>query len=114
MIDLVRSIQAHLTPDLLKPQYRGSEIPYYGHCYVASEALYHALGGEDSGWVPARARDGNGIVHWWLEKDDQILDVTREQYDARDLEPPYAQGRRAGFLTKQPSRRARTLLDRLP
>jgi len=45
MTDPIKKIQAALTPDLLKAQYRGSDIPYYGHCYVAAEALYHLLGG---------------------------------------------------------------------
>jgi hypothetical protein len=111
---LIEKIQTALSPDLLKPEYRGSDIPLYGHCYVASEALYHVIGGGDSEYTPARARDAEGVVHWWLESDGgQILDPTAIQYESRGIEPPYEQGRRAGFLTKEPSRRARVVLDRV-
>lgn len=111
---LPQKIREALTPDLLKPRFRGSGIPYYGHCYVASEALYHALGGKEAGYTPVRARDSEGTVHWWLEDGaGTIIDVTKDQYESRGLVPPYAEGRRAGFLTKGPSKRAAILLARI-
>ena len=48
--DLVKKLQSHLTDDLRRPPYKGSSNPLTGHCYVASEALYHLLGSRD--WVP--------------------------------------------------------------
>lgn len=112
---LVRKIRSVLTPDLLKPQYRkhwSPGNPTFGHCYVASEALYHLLGGDRSEWMPARGRDKNG-VHWWLEHREtgKILDPTADQY--QKAKPPYQNGRRAGFLTKQPSKRAQEVMRRI-
>jgi len=53
----------------------------FGHCYIASEALFHALGGFYTSWRPVRARDPKGIVHWWLEDESgAILDLTKDQY----------------------------------
>ena len=95
--ELIAQLQAHLTPDLLKPAYReqNRENPLFGHCYVASEALYHLLGGRASGWYPVHARDAENIVHWWLEKaSGERLDPTAGQYTSQGLTPPYPQGRR--------------------
>ena len=102
--DLVRSSK------LLKPEYLEIETPMAGHCYVASEALYHAMGGKEAGWVPEGTRWG-GFPHWWLRSPSgEQVDLTAEQFD----EPvPYEAGRGQGFLTKLPSRRAQVVLDAL-
>jgi len=110
MQDLIKRIQSVLEPSLLKKGYEGSHR-LSGHCYAASEALYHALGGQDSEWFPVRARDDENITHWWLENEEgEILDPTHEQYTEQEKTPPYAHGRRGGFLTKEPSKRARKIL----
>jgi hypothetical protein len=102
----VRVVQQHLTPDLLKPEHRGQEHPHAGHCYVASEALYH-LGLKELGYTPVRGRDPNGVMHWWLRgPEGHIVDATAGQY----THPPYAEGVPGGFLTKRPSMRAIALL----
>lgn len=114
--ELISTIQESLSPDLLKPEYReaNKSNPMFGHCYVASEALFHALGGFSMSWRPVRARDLEGIVHWWLEDEaGGILDPTADQYLSQNKEPPYAQGRKAGYLTRDPSKRSRVLLDRI-
>jgi len=105
--------QASLDPPLLKKGH-GSEHPLSGHCYVAAEALYHALGGHESQWFPVRARDVQGACHWWLENfQGDILDPTSAQYTSRGVMPPYEHGRRDGFLTIYPSKRAQVVLDRM-
>jgi hypothetical protein len=109
-------IIAALTPDLLKPAYRflyHPDNPTAGHCYHASEALFHLLGGQKSEWVPTRAKDDEGITHWWLENrtNGARLDPTSEQYFQGNRTPPYETGKRGGFLTKGPSKRARALLS---
>lgn len=110
-------IKQHLTPDLLKPRFRRKaegQHPTFGHCYVAAEALYHLLGGREAGLKAVRGRDDQGIVHWWLEDaEGAILDPTAEQYTSKGLSPPYERGRAAGFLTREPSKRARVLMDRV-
>jgi hypothetical protein len=83
-----------------------------GNCYVASEALYHLLGGKRAGWTPVRTSMGRD-THWWLRhKSGLILDVTKSQFRGH-VEPIYETGRGAGFLTKRPSRRARKLMKEL-
>lgn len=114
---LVRRIQSVLSPDLLLPKFRKMCPPdahkTWGQCYAATEALFHALGGFDGEWVPARGKDDDGIVHWWLEhkQSGEILDPTSEQYTSRGQQPPYDRGRRAGFLTRDPSKRAAQILQ---
>ena len=97
---LMQRLQENLTPDLLKPGYGGSHR-VAGHCYVASEALWHLTGKK---LHPTRARDEQGVVHWWLEDDDgNIFDVTADQYLEAGSKPPWEDGQRKGFLTKEPS-----------
>lgn len=98
-----------LTPDLLEKRFRGGG-PLSGHCYAGSEALYHLLGGKSAGWTPQFIRHEN-LPHWYLKHESgQIVDVTAEQFTAP---VPYAQGKGKGFLTKSPSRRAQTIIERV-
>lgn len=106
---IVKAVRRHLTPDLLKPQYRGQPHPMAGHCYVAAEACHHLLKriGIESRPVSGRHR---GVSHWWLLVGGEVVDPTADQFS----EPvDYSQGRRRGFLTKGPSRRARILMARV-
>lgn len=99
-----------------------------GNCYVAVEALYHLMGGKASAWVPMRVRH-EGDVHWFLgwkvyaaehPMDRQrrytepiaavVIDPTAKQFKTP---VPYHLGRPAGFLTKEPSKRARALMEKM-
>lgn len=93
-----------------------------GNCYVTCEALYHLLGGKAAGLTPHTVRH-DGDVHWYLVQDVYldtsagssrraalVLDPTRAQFKTA---PPYHLGRGRGFLTREPSRRARDLMDRM-
>lgn len=106
---LVRQVVEALTPALLRPGYGGSH-PLAGHCYVASEALYHLLGGKDAGWTPEFVRHQN-VPHWYLRgPDGQVLDVTAAQFSTT---PDYSKGRPKGFLTREPSKRARIVIEKI-
>lgn len=112
---LTNKIKSNLSPDLLKPEYKmfNKYNPTFGHCYVASEALFHLAGGKASGLSIKRARDASNISHWWLESEEgQIFDPTSEQYEHFGTKPPYDSGVSTGFLTKTPSKRAQVLMDR--
>jgi hypothetical protein len=114
---MINRIISALSEDLLKPEFRKKGMPKtYGHCYIASEALYH-LCGKDMGYKPFHARDDDGIVHWWLQKENNItktiMDPTASQYTDRGLTPPYVKGRKGGFLTKEPSLRTKILMVRV-
>jgi hypothetical protein len=98
-----------------------------GNCYVCVEALYHLLGGKESGWVPHTVRH-EGNVHWYLARRlvppgsrggteapvamliRIVLDPTRKQF--KEI-PPYHLGRGRGFLTRRPSKRARALMKEM-
>lgn len=81
-----------------------------GNCYVASEALFHILGGKDAGWTVMRLKLRKD-THWYLQhRSGVIVDPSVKQFSRR---PPYWKGRATGFLTKQPSRRARILMELL-
>lgn len=104
---LVDQVLSVLTPDLLKPMYReeNEKNPTFGHCYVASEAIYHLDGKK---LQPYYGKDDRGITHWWLmdERNHILVDATCEQYYSKGLKPPYESGIRSSFLTNEPSKRA--------
>lgn len=99
-----------------------------GNCYVACEALYHLLGGKEAGWVPHTVHH-EGSIHWYLVHRDEpeartrvakletsivgsqlVLDPTVSQFKTK---PNYWKGRGRGFLTKEPSRRAQALMEKM-
>lgn len=93
-----------------------------GNCYVTCEALYHLMGGRAAGLVPHTVRH-EGDVHWFLvkkinpfhngpawTKPHVIIDPTAQQFKTP---PPYHKGAGRGFLTKQPSKRARALMEQM-
>lgn len=106
LMDLVVS---QLTDDLRKAPYRGDPNPLTGHCYVASEALYHLLGSDE--WKPCNISH-EGSPHWYLtnRRTGEVLDPTAGQFQTP---VPYERGKGKGFLTKEPSKRAQELLKRL-
>lgn len=68
--ELSELIVEQLTSDLLSPQFatmnEAKLNPLFGHCYVASEALYHLAGGKRAGLRPRRIKISDGHWHWWL------------------------------------------------
>lgn len=113
-VNVVDQVRAVLTPGLLKPGYRRlveqGAHPMTGHCYVASEALYALLGGKAAGYKPASLAH-EGSIHWWLvSADGQVIDPTADQFTTP---VPYENGRCRGFLTREPSARAREVLRRV-
>lgn len=110
-------IRQSLTEDLLKPEFKAAAAKKYGtarrvcgHCYTASEAAYHTMGGAESGWVPAQVSH-EGISHWFLRNREtgEILDITADQFSTP---VPYENAVNRGFLTSKPSKRAAVLMDR--
>ncbi len=112
--DILEKVKSNLTADLLKPEYRekNKTNPMYGHCYVATESIYHLL--KSNNYFPHCARDEDGIVHWWLEdQNGHKIDATKDQYTMVNKTPPYEKGRKKWFLTNKPSRRSEKLIDRI-
>jgi hypothetical protein len=109
--DVIRDIQAFLkTPEskqFLKSEYKGASHPYYGHCYVASQVLYHKLGGDEMGYTVYRM-DHEGTSHWFLKNPaGKVLDPTWRQFKTK---PDYSKAKRVAFLTKEPSKRAQDMI----
>jgi hypothetical protein len=112
-----------LTPDLLVGRWRYALAEtgnrYAGHCYAAAEALFHLLGGRENGWLPCVMSNrtwpeglDDGETHWFIrnERTGEVLDPTAGQFDGV---VPYGLAKGYGFLTAGPSKRARTIMDRL-
>jgi len=114
---IVAGIQAVLSSNLLNPSWRKSELVHKnhlsGHCYTASEVLYH-LWGKQRGFTPRRVEVETSVgwvSHWYLQREGDVLDPTSEQFGT--LEIPYHLGKGCGFLTKTPSNRAREVIRRM-
>lgn len=109
---LGRLIRKNLTPDLLSTSWRKRLTGISkteGHCYIASEAYYHLVGGREAGFKPC-VISKDDWTHWFvMDKSGNIHDVTRSQFKGR---PPYELARGSGFLTRKPSRRAQALIDK--
>lgn len=104
---LAACIQAALTDDLRRKPWKGSVNPLAGHCYVACEALYHLTGRV---LFPHFIRHENS-PHWFLrDAAGTVIDPTASQFATV---PDYAQGKRKGFLTLLPSKRAQAVIDRV-
>jgi hypothetical protein len=112
---LLKRLHGSLSLDLRHRDYPVSDDEFYwatlGHCYIATEAMYH-LWGKEAGYVPYVLKHLNG-THWWLvhRETGQVLDPTKPQLNGHPF--PYEKGRRASFLTTKPSRRARELMRRM-
>ena len=89
--------------DLRRAPWKGSDRPTAGHCYVASEVLYHHLGGKSAGYT-VWGMKWEESQHWWLRAPGGYwIDPTGDQFDTY---PPHAEGKRRSFLTNAPSKRA--------
>ena len=104
---MLEALLTALTDDIRQPKYR-SRPGLAGHCYVASEAWHHLHPGQ---FTPHQLHH-EGESHWYLvaKQTGEVVDLTASQFDTT---PDYSQGRGRGFLTRQPSKRAQIVLDRM-
>lgn len=111
---LLLQIRKHLTDDLLLPKYRKKirRTNTAGHCYVATETLYHLLGPNNKKKYKPYYIKVNGVTHWYLMSDNQ-LEILDPTYDQFPNFPNYSAGKRAAFLTKSPSKRSKILMARI-
>jgi hypothetical protein len=97
--------------DLLAPQYRNKHRRSFstGHCYVASEAYYHLAGRKEA--LKIFYMKWEGEPHWFLkDEEENVIDLTWDQFR---VVPNYWAGKRKHFLTREPSKRARVLIQRV-
>ena len=106
----VTAIRQSLSEELRLKPWKNDENEMAGHCYVASEAFYHLIGGKSCGWKPMFTRHYD-VPHWFVQHEDgEIVDITADQFE-ESVEYHVARGK--GFLTKQPSKRAQIVIDRV-
>lgn len=102
-------VKNQLDDGLRSAPWKGSLNPLAGHCYIASETIYHLMGGKESGITPQYIKV-NGISHWYLKYGEEIIDPTAGQFN---FDIDYNEGRGKGFLTSMPSKRSRILIKRV-
>lgn len=108
---MVEAVRGALSDDLRKKPYQGAANCMAGHCYVASEALYHILGAKEAGWTPMHVSHEGG-PHWYLKNrhSGKVIDATADQFQTP---VPYHLGKGKGFLTALPSKRANIVISRV-
>lgn len=113
MEELIKLIQDSLSDDLLKPKYRiNNKNRFWGHCYVATETLYHLIENDIQKKYKPAILHINNDTHWFLKhiETNEIIDITKEQFD---FDLPYKKSKNAFFLTKTPSKRSLILINRI-
>jgi len=111
---VISIIKNNLTPDLLPKKWveRNSTNPMFGHCHTASACLQKVFGSKNI--KLRRALDDEGIWHWWVvDKDDNLIDITADQYYSQGRKPPYESGEKATTLGFEYRTRVQTLLGRV-
>jgi hypothetical protein len=107
---LIAAIRENLTDDLLTVEQREMTRPTNsaGHCYVASETLWHMTGCAMLSYQ--LKHEGNS--HWFLmDTLGEVFDITADQFETT---PPYGDARRTSFYpADRPSNRAAILIRRL-
>jgi len=114
MEELFELIINNLDDELLKSKYKKlkNKNKYTGHCYVATETLYHLMDEKTRlEYCPAILKIGND-THWFLKNKNNgnIIDLTKNQYC---FKLDYSNARNAAFLTKIPSKRTLILINKI-
>lgn len=108
-INIANRIKQNLSNDLLKKEYLNipNKNKYTGHCYVASECYYH-LSDKNHSVYHIKHEDS---THWFLKDEkNNIIDLTAAQFKTN---VPYDLAKKGFFLTKEPSKRAKILINRV-
>lgn len=110
-----------LTDELRQPQYRSNPDPFAGHCFVATNALFHLIDGPKTGWdmkcIHKEHMEGLADdTHWFLQhkKTGHIIDPTADQFEET---PPYEKAvskgtSQTGEDVGKPTQRAEKVIKR--
>lgn len=107
-------IQKNLTPDLLPKKWitRNQFNPLFGHCHTASGCLQKIFGTKVIKLY--RGLDDEDIYHWWaVDVNNNIIDITANQYLSTKRKPPYDEGKKMGMLGFEYRKRVIELTDRV-
>lgn len=132
--DLAKTINKHLTSDLLGKDYK-KDVPCKagdttGHCFITTQAAYFELGGKDSGYVPRMLTHKEfpealkqGETHHYLinPNTNEVIDLTYDQFEKKNINQydiPYNLGKKSGYQNQaiennKPTERTQKLLDRV-
>lgn len=104
----------YLRKECVRAPYRRSRNPLTGFCYAASEAIFHLSEDPLQPWF-VRYGPLDHQTHWFLKlaETGEVIDVTASQFSDMDAYALYDHAIRKGFLTKEPSKRARAILARV-
>ena len=108
------AIVKNLTPDLLpvKWRQRNSINLMFGHCHHSSACLQKVFTTKVIKLY--RAQDDNEIWHWWcLDINENLIDLTSDQYYSLGKEPPYDRGEKSSMLGFAYRTRTLELLERV-
>ena len=107
---VIKAVVSTVDESMLHPtqKKRRRRHPLQGYCYVVAEALWHME--LSRGYLPMRVTCERQS-HWFLQHagDGHIIDPTAGQFRHN---VPYNKAKRAGFLTREPSARARVLMEK--
>ena len=98
---VIEKIKDNLSPDLIKKRkslmYPSDLLTnkFYGHCYHSTQALFYLM--DTDRLVSMKGEDYRGESHWWLQDEDEIYDVTADQYYSVDKTPPYESGKKTNW-----------------
>ena len=109
-----QSIKRNETPDLLQRQHIeiNKRRNGFGFCHTDAGASYIIFGSQNLRLM--RAKDNQGIYHWWVaDNDNNIIDLTAQQYSASELKRLYANGEKSGLLGFRYRPRVMTMVQRV-
>ena len=107
-------IMQNLTQDLLPKKYQeeNKTNETFGHCHTASACLQRFFTTKELKLY--RALDYRNIWHWWcVDNDNNIIDLTKEQYTSIRKKPPYEIGQKSSMLGFAYRTRVLELCDRV-
>ena len=103
----------NLEPKFCPPKFRGinENNPLFGHCYHATQAMYYFFKDVNLKAMSAKCQ-GPAEQHWWLQDGDKIIDITAEQYDMFNFDPPYDKGKETKWYgwKNRPHRKTQKLM----
>ena len=113
-LEMVKNkIVDNLEPKFCPPKFReiNENNSLFGHCYHATQAMYYFFKDANLKAMSAKCQ-GPAEQHWWLQDGDKIIDITAEQYDVFNFDPPYDKGKETKWYgwKNRPHRKTQDLM----
>ena len=110
---VIKSIQDNLELKFCPPRFREGNLgnAMFGHCYHSSQALYYFF--KDANLKAMSAPCEVAGSHWWCKDiDENIIDITSNQYFSVGTKPPYDKGKKTSWYgwKHRPHRKTQDLM----